>query len=328
MIAGTSIDIALGKSNAAKALVEELHDRFDSLSNERDALASRCTALKTQLELLSAETQARDEERAHIKAAKARINQAEVAVAEAKLRLERMTIVAPVDGRVFRLIAHPGASIGTGMTQMEGHDGSTVITMYRPKMLQVRVDTRFEDIPKVSLGQTVKIGNPALPTPLQGTVLFISSEADIQKNTLQVKVAIPDPPEVFKPEMLVDVTFLAPNLPDNHEETGNTIRLYIPQQLIQSDATGPYVWIADQSQGMARKSRVTLGPTSANGLVEIMAGAKVSSRVISSSVEGLVDGTRIQVTDEDNMIGTDTDPLQESNTKNRKMREVTIDATD
>ncbi len=328
VIAGTSIDIALGKSNAAKALVEELHDRFDSLSNERDALASRCTALKTQLELLSAETQARDEERAHIKAAKARINQAEVAVAEAKLRLERMTIVAPVDGRVFRLIAHPGASIGTGMTQMEGHDGSTVITMYRPKMLQVRVDTRFEDIPKVSLGQTVKIGNPALPTPLQGTVLFISSEADIQKNTLQVKVAIPDPPEVFKPEMLVDVTFLAPNLPDNHEETGNTIRLYIPQQLIQSDATGPYVWIADQSQGMARKSRVTLGPTSANGLVEIMAGAKVSSRVISSSVEGLVDGTRIQVTDEDNMIGTDTDPLQESNTKNRKMREVTIDATD
>ncbi len=328
VIAGTSIDIALGKSNAAKALVEELHDRFDSLSNERDALASRCTAWKTRLGVRSAGAQARDEERAHVKAAKARINQAEVAVAEAKLRLERMTIVAPVDGRVFRLIAHPGASIGTGMTQMEGHDGSTVITMYRPKMLQVRVDTRFEDIPKVSLGQTVKIGNPALPTPLQGTVLFISSEADIQKNTLQVKVAIPDPPEVFKPEMLVDVTFLAPNLPDNHEETGNTIRLYIPQQLIQSDATGPYVWIADQSQGMARKSRVTLGPTSANGLVEIMAGAKVSSRVISSSVEGLVDGTRIQVTDEDNMIGTDTDPLQESNTKNRKMLEATIDATD
>ena len=47
-----------------------------------------------------------------------------------------------------------------------------------------------------------------------GTVLFISSEADIQKNTLQVKVAIPDPPDVFKPEMLVDVTFLAPERSD------------------------------------------------------------------------------------------------------------------
>ena len=250
----------------------------------------------------------------HIKAAKARIRQAEVAVAEAKLRLERMTIVAPVDGRVFRLIAHPGARIGSGMTQMEGHDGSTVITMYSPKMLQARVDTRFEDIPKVSLGQTVEIGNPALSTPLKGTVLFISSEADIQKNTLQVKVAIPDPPEVFKPEMLVDVTFLAPDLPNKNEEIGSTIRLYIPQQLIQSDATGSYLWIADQSEGTAIKSRITVGKTSANGLVEILTGATVSSRVISSSVEGLVDGTRIRVTGEDNTIGTETKPLQESST--------------
>ena len=315
VIAGTTIDIALGKSNAAKAMVDELHDRFDSLSSERNALASRCTALKTQLELLSAETQARDEEKAHIKAAKARIKQAEVAVAEAKLRLDRMTIVAPVDGRVFRLIAHPGARIGSGMTQMEGHDGSTVITMYRPKMLQVRVDTRFEDIPKVSLGQTVEIGNPALSTPLKGTVLFISSEADIQKNTLQVKVAIPDPPEVFKPEMLVDVTFLAPDLPNKKEEIGDTIRLYLPQQLIQSDAKGPYLWIADQSEGSAIKSRVTVGKTSADGLAEILTGATVASRVISSSVEGLMDGTRIRVTDEDNMIGALTGPLQESSTR-------------
>ena len=322
VIAGTTIDIALGKSNAAKAMVDELHDRFDSLSTERDALASRCTALKTQLELLSAETQALDEEKAHIKAAKARIRQAEVAVAEAELRLKRMTIVAPVDGRVFRLIAHPGARIGSGMTQMEGYDGSTVITMYSPKMLQVRVDTRFEDIPKVSLGQTVEIGNPALSTPLKGTVLFISSEADIQKNTLQVKVAIPDPPEVFKPEMLVDVTFLAPDLPNKTEEIGNTISLYVPQQLIKSDATGPYLWIADQSDGVAKQTYVTIGKTSADGLVEILTGVTVATRVISSSVEGLVDGTRIRVTDEDNRIGIGTDPLQESSTRTKTSQEA------
>ncbi len=310
VIAGTTIEIALGKSHAAKAMVDELHDRFDSLRSEREALTARCTALKTQLKLLSNETQACDEEKAHIKAAKARIKQAEVAVAEAKLRLDRMTIVAPVDGRVFRLIAHPGARIGSGMTQMEGHDGSTVITMYRPEMLQIRVDTRFEDIPKVSLGQTVEIGNAALTTPINGTVLFISSEADIQKNTLQVKVAIPDPPEIFKPEMLVDVTFLAPNFPDNEDEAGSNIRLYVPQQLIHSDGTGPYLWIADQSEGIAIKSRITAGTTSANGLAEILTGATVSSRIISGSVEGLIDGTRIRVTDEDSMIGTETGPFE------------------
>jgi HlyD family secretion protein len=320
VIAGIEIDIALGKSDAAKAMVEELRDRSASLRSEHAALASRCGALKTQLELLSDETQARDEALAHIKAAKARVSQAEVAVSEAKLRLDRMTVVAPVDGRVFRLIAHPGARIGSGMTQMAGHDGSTVITMYRPSMLQVRVDTRFEDIPKVSLGQPVEIGNPALSSPLDGTVLFISSEADIQKNTLQVKVAIPDPPEVFKPEMLVDVTFLAPELPTRVEEPARRVSLYLPQQLIQTDDAGSFVWIADQSENVARKRNITVGQVAANGLVEIASGLDVSSRVISGSIEGLQNGTHIRVSREDSTLGRDikTLPGSDSPTQNRR----------
>ena len=319
VIAGTAIDIALGKSDAAKAMVDELGDRSASLRSEHAALASRCGALKTQLDLLSDETKARDEASAHIKAAKARVSQAEVAVSEAKLRLDRMTVVAPVDGRVFRLIAHPGARIGSGMTQMAGHDGSTVITMYRPSMLQVRVDTRFEDIPKVSLGQPVEIGNPALSAPLEGTVLFISSEADIQKNTLQVKVAIPNPPAVFKPEMLVDVTFLAPKLPARAEEPVRRVSIYLPQQLIQNDDTGSFVWIADQSDNVARKNNVTLGPVAANGLVEIKSGLDVSSRVISGSTEGLQTGTHIRVSREDSTLGTNIkiQPISDPPTQNR-----------
>ncbi|MCP4945113.1 MAG: HlyD family efflux transporter periplasmic adaptor subunit [Planctomycetaceae bacterium] len=305
VIAGIEIDIAMSKSDAAKAMVEELRDRSASLRTEHAALASRCGALTTQLELLSDETKARDEAQAHIKAAKARVSQAEVVVAEAKLRLDRMTVASPVDGRVFRLIAHPGARIGSGMTQMTGHDGSTVITMYRPSMLQVRVDTRFEDIPKVSLGQPVEIGNPALPAPLKGSVLFISSEADIQKNTLQVKVAIPDPPDVFKPEMLVDVTFLAPERPNATNEPSRQVRLYLPQKLIYSDETGTFVWIADQSENVAKKSPVSLGQTGPNGLTEITSGLDVSSRVISDSPEGLRDGTHIRVSREDSTLGTD-----------------------
>ena len=210
VVAGVEIDIAKSRADAARALVEELGDRSTSLTKEQSALTRRRDAIRTQLHLLADETKAMQESQARIQAAKARVEQACVAVAEAKLQLDRMTVTAPVDGRVFRLIAHPGARIGSGMTQMQGHDGSTVVTMYRPDMLQVRVDVRFEDIPKVSLNQSVEIDNPALPSPLTGKVLFVSSEADIQKNTLQVKVAIPDPPTVFKPEMLVDVTFIAP----------------------------------------------------------------------------------------------------------------------
>lgn len=303
VVAGVQIDLAKGRMDSAKALVDELRDRQQSLRNEQAALQMRRNALRTQLELLTDETQAKDEAEAKIRAAKARVERARVAVAEAKLQLDRMSVVAPVDGRVFRLIAHPGARIGSGMTHMEGHDGSTVITMYRPEMLQVRVDVRFEDIPKVSLKQPVEIGNPALKAPLVGHVLFISSEADIQKNTLQVKVAIPDPPPVFKPEMLVDVTFLAPRRPQSDSAPKREVKLFVLRSLIRQDEGGPLVWVADQSQGRARLVRIETASRDSGGLVEVTAGLTPSSRLISGGVENLRDGDRIRVTGEDPNLG-------------------------
>ena len=211
-----------------------------------------------------------------------------------------MTISAPVDGRVFRLFAHPGARIGGGMTQMAEHDGSTVVTMYRPDMLQVRVDVRFEDIPKISLNQSVEIDNPALSNPMTGKVLFISSEADIQKNTLQVKVAIPDPPPVFRPEMLVDVTFLSQDI--GEKKATKVTRIFIPNSLLRNEGSESIVWIADQSEGVARKAVVKSGFGTEDGLVEIINGLNVTSRVIISETRGISDGDRIRISDDTTVI--------------------------
>jgi multidrug efflux pump subunit AcrA (membrane-fusion protein) len=166
-------------------------------------------------------------------------------------------------------------------------------------MLQVRVDVRFEDIPKVSLGQPVRIDNPALPKPISGKVLFVSSKANIQKNTLEVKVALDAPVPVFKPEMLVNLTYLAPKPAEAVANASSQMRLYVPQQLVLHDETGSYVWAADQSDGVARKTAVTTGSTGPGGLVEVTQGLLISSRVISRGYESLQDGQRIRVVDED-----------------------------
>ena len=296
------IDIAKSARESASALVAELRDRDESLRKEQTALTGQRDAVKTQFELRADETEALEQSQAKVQAALARVEQARVVVEEAQLQLNRMTIVAPVDGRVFRLIAHPGARIGAGMTQMSGHDGSTVVTMYRPQMLQVRVDVRFEDLPNVSPDQPVMINNPALPSPLKGKVLFASSEADIQKNTLQVKVAIPDPPSVFKPEMLVDVTFLAPKRPERTSAPTQEVRLYVLQQLVLQGDGGPFVWLADQSDGVACRTAVQTGMAGSNGLVEVTSGLRVSSRLIVRGIDGLQNGDRIKVTKEDTSL--------------------------
>ncbi len=302
-VAGIQIHLAKSKLESAKALVEELRHREASLKKEQAALKQRRDSLQTQLELLADETEAKETARALVGVAKARLENAKVAVAEAKLRLDRMTIRAPVTGRIFHLVTHTGAKVGSEATRTSGHDGSTVVTMYRPDMLQIRVDVRFEDIPKVRLGQPVKIDNPALDAPRLGKVLFISSKADIQKNTLEVKVSIDDPPKVFKPEMLVDVTFLAPKEPDQSSEPSQGLKLYLPKQLVLNGDNGAYVWLADRSAGAAKKTKVQTGAVEANGLVEIKQGVNVSSRVISGGADGLHDGDRIHITGEDFSLG-------------------------
>jgi len=291
------ITIARSKYDAATALIEELQNRTAALQAQRAALASQRKAMQTQLTLLADEVRDRDNAAAQVKVAQAQLELARVAAAEAKLRLDRMTIRAPVDGRVYRLVGEPGARVGSGVMQMTSvrHDSSTIITMYQPEMLQVRVDVRFEDIPKVHLGQPVEIDNPALPQPLTGKVLFVSSEADIQKNTLQVKVALPGTTAVFKPEMLVDVTFQAAAVDTGAAKPSAEMKLFVPRNLVQRDGGEAFVWVADQSDGVARKTMLQLADNGSGDLVEVTGGLKVTSRIITSGAGNLYDGQRIRV---------------------------------
>ena len=119
----------------------------------------------------------------------------------------------PISGRVLALLARPGMRL-MGQSALGHPEASTVVSLYDPAQLQVRADVRLEDVPRVQPGQKVKIETPAAPGgPLEGVVLFSTSQADIQKNTLSVKVAIHTPPPTLKPEMLCQVTFLSPPRP-------------------------------------------------------------------------------------------------------------------
>jgi RND family efflux transporter MFP subunit len=311
-VSGRDLSKAKSARAAAQALVEELRNRAESLADQEAALTQRRDALAKQLDLLTDEKQAKEEHEAKCKAADARAEQARVALAEAKLRLERMTVRAPVDGRVYQLLAYPGTTLMAGMGLAPNSDASTVITMYQPSMMQVRVDVRFEDIPKVSLGQSVKIRNPALAEPIAGKVLFVSSVANIQKNTLQVKVAIDSPVSVLKPDMLVDVSFLAPKAAATTADASEELRLYVPQQVIQQGEGGPFVWLADVSDQVARRTPVTTGSAATGGLIEVSgAGLSVASRVIARGHENLSDGDHIRIAP-DNMTVPATMPAAEN----------------
>lgn len=288
-----AIDEAKSALDSAAAMYEQWVRKGDSLKSQQIALTNRRDAIHRQLELLADEIRARDETIAGVKVAQARVEQATVALANAQLSLDRTIIRAPMDGRVFRVIGFPGASVGPADAMSEDFDPSTVVTLYQPESLQVRADVRFENLPLVRLGQKVSIMNPALHEPIGGTVLFAGSKADIQKNTLQVKVAIDSPATVLKPEMLVEVVFFGNGEASDSEPT-SALRLFAPRSSVLNDESGDFVWIADQSTGRAVKTPVTTG-IQLGDLVELTKGVNPGSRLIDSDFARLRNGQRIRV---------------------------------
>ena len=83
-----------------------------------------------------------------------------------------------------------------------------------------------------------------------------------------------------------------------------TTALFVLRQLIEEDDQGSFVWLADQSRGVAKKAHVEIVSGMSNGLVQVTGGIAEGSRVISVGKEGIRDGDRIQVTGEDETLGT------------------------
>jgi HlyD family secretion protein len=317
-ISGRSVQKAQSEYDSAVAALAELEQRGPNLVRQQEAWSRKCEALHTKLKLKTDETRALDEAKANLAAAVARLEQSRLALETAQLRLERMVVRSPITGCVLSLNAQPGRRL-MGINAASERDASTVVTLYDPEKLQVRVDVRLEDVPQVQIGQPVQISTAATKEPLLGLVLGMTSQADIQKNTLQVKVSIANPSTVIRPEMLAQVTFLAPQQPGGKSEgEQDPLRLLVPKELVESGEGGSTIWVADAAQGAARRQVIQLGSASADQLVEVTQGLTALDKLIVGGREGLADGTRIRIMGTDRNLGTTSD---------RGARTSTADAT-
>jgi len=302
-VAGRTLQRAKNEMESAQAALDELGSRQTGLQEEVTALQQRRDALAQQLELKTDETRKLAEAEAMVSAADARLSQSKLAVKGAQLRLERMTVRAPIAGRVLSISARPGKRL-MGLAPASEQDAATILTLYDPQLLQVRVDVRLEDVPRALIGAPVQIETASLGKPLVGDVIGITSAADIQKNTLQVKVAIKSPPAVIKPEMLAQVTFLAPEQPqDKNKRSAEPLRTLVPRDLVVTEAGASFVWIADRHLGVARKKNITLGKAGTDQLIEVIAGVTAMDKLIASGRESLTDGERIRITGDDSSVG-------------------------
>lgn len=285
--------------------VQEMTAREPTLQAQLKSLRQKRTALAERLKLLTDEKRAVAEAEANLAVSRAQAEQTALAVEAAELRLQRMTVISPISGRVLSLEARPGQRL-SGINPHSEQGSSAVVSLYDPARLQVRVDVRLEDVPQVQLGQPTQIETAAHTKSIAGEVISVTTQADIQKNTLQVKVGILNPPDVIKPEMLSKVTFLAPPSPIVDGESGQSpLRLFIPRSLIVTGEGESTVWVANLTTGVASQKTVQVGQSMMHGdLVEITAGLLPTDKLIVSGRESLAEGTRVRVTGEDRTMSS------------------------
>ena len=301
-VAGRLVQRAQQERDGAASQVEELRQRRPHLERLAATLQTRRAALAKQLELRIEESRQQADAQAKLRAAEARRRQAELAQDSAKLNLRRMVVRSPVAGRVLKLLASPGTRLGGpgGGSQ----DAGAVVSLYDPRSLQARVDVRLEDVGRVWPGQPVRIETASVSAPIEGEVLHVTSSASVQKNTLEVKVALRSPPAAIRPEMLVQAAFLAPagsGKPPGDgtpAAAGLTTRILVPRTLVEKTGQGARLWVAEAGD-VARHRDVTLGTGGTAELIEVLDGLQPTDKIIAAGRERLRDGQRIRITGEE-----------------------------
>lgn len=228
--------IAAAAEEAQAAMVESLERQEAILIAQLDRARADCIAAEENARLRVTDRLALDSARASADSSAARVERVRSAVAEVELRLSRMTVPAPISGLVLRRLKSPGDKVMLGM---DNPSSSHIVEIYDPESIQVRADVPLAEASHVFVGQECEVFCEVLPDrAFRGEVTRITNLADLQRNTLEVKVRIIDPEPILKPEMLTRVRFLAGGQTAEANNSARPAQRYIvPREAISEAGT-------------------------------------------------------------------------------------------
>lgn len=278
--------------DAQAAAVESAKSKVDVAKKEAARAAAEVDAAERHLHLQVALKQEVGVSRAAVEGAKAALLEAEAAMEDAALRLDRMTLRAPMSGVVLARFVEPGRHLSSDAA--EPHS-MAAFRLYDPSRLQARVDVPLAEAGRVSVGQSATVETEAAPgRTFRAEVVRIVHEANLQRNTVQFKLHLLETDPVLKPDMLVRVRIGGSSTPSTGDAA--TERLFVPVAALDGvDGSSAAVWAVDATHDTASRRAVTLGESRGEAWVEVVSGLRAGDRIIVSDRSGLSDGDRIRV---------------------------------
>jgi RND family efflux transporter MFP subunit len=185
-------------------------------------------------------------------------------------KLEDYTIAAPMDGVVLRRDGEIGEI---------AEPGQVLFRVGVLKPLQVVAEVNEEDIPRVSVGQTVLLRTDAFAgRRLEGRVHEMTPMGDAAAKTYRIRIALPDDTPLHV-GMSVEANVVT-------REKANA--LLIPADAVQ----GTMVQVLDG--GRVRRRTVEIGIRGTRS-VEVLSGLAEGDRIVAPAQTDLVDGARVRI---------------------------------
>ncbi|HVY33419.1 MAG TPA: efflux RND transporter periplasmic adaptor subunit [Caulobacteraceae bacterium] len=214
-----------------------------------------------------------DTRRFGAKSARAAAVAAAAQLADLQTRDERMTIRAPVSGRVLSRAVRPGdLAVGSAA-------GQPLFRIARDGLIELEADTPEADLGRIHPGQAA---NVTLPDGAQvaGKVRLIEPEVDAQTKLGHIRIAMPVRPDLrpggFARALLPDLTASS---------------LAAPDRAVIYGADGASVLVVDAAN-RARRVPVKTGAR-AGGMVELIQGPPAGSRVLVTGSSFVLDGDKV-----------------------------------
>lgn len=231
---------------------------------------------------------------AAVKVAEAALAVADEARAVAQLALDRTVVRAEMDGIILRRFVKPGDK---RVVMADDPHSAHIAEIYNPEKLQVRVDVPLAEAGKLQVGQQTGITTALLPgRTFKGRVISITGQADLQRNTLQAKVAIDDPDPRMRPDVLCRVEFMSVPGIGNTGGSAAGHSLWIPEAALASDDAEQSVWIVDPHTQTVELRPVKLAASTKDGYRRVTEGVRANERVVVSARGGLEEGVRVKET--------------------------------
>jgi HlyD family secretion protein len=248
----------------ARELVAQGFFSQQKLDDAQRALATSRSALE------SARVQAQANQPSGIERAlvASRVDQAAAAVAVAEARLARLSITSPLDALVLTRNVEPGsmAQPGRVLLSLAAQGGLRIDTGVDEKNLRLLVP-----------GMAARAVADAYPgQPFDAQLSYIAPAVDPQRGTVDVRLAVPNPPAFLRPDMTVSVELVGGAKSD---------ALVLPAGAVR-DADRKSPWVLLLQDGRAVRTPVTLGLRGI-GSVEITAGLKAGDQVIPQTEKAL-----------------------------------------